>query len=85
MSNNVEDVLRDLAATHRPVWSSSDLDYFVAQRGAMTPRAARRLVQRFIALGYIKKVEDGFYTIKVNKETLDEAKARIREEYNNGK
>lgn len=71
------ELLDDLAKTHRPVWSSSDLNYYVAQRGGLTPRAARRLINRLIAMNYIQKIEDGYYTIKLNQETLQEAKDRL--------
>ena len=81
MDSKYEEILKDLADTRRSIWSSSDLNYFVAQRGGITPRAAHRMINRLITINYIRKVSDGYYTLRLNKETLEQAKKRYADEY----
>ena len=81
MQNKHEELLKELAETRRAIWSSSDLNYFIAQRGGLTPRAAHRMINRLIAINCIRKVSDGYYTIRLNTDTLEQAKERYSDEY----
>lgn len=62
-------------------FTSERLDEDVVKITGLSKRAARRLVNRLIALKYIVKVEDNIYRMNIQRETLKEAKERLHDQY----